>query len=90
MNKGRKQAGRLDRLRAGARRFQKQHPDIVKYGAMSAAVLFVLACLATGYYYVTLSRMIDARLLGEHDRVLPRVFARPLEIRRGEGLSKKS
>src|SRR5580765_2499630 len=33
--------------------------------------------------------MIDARLHGEHDRVLPRVFARPLEIRRGEGLSEK-
>ena len=33
--------------------------------------------------------MIDARLHGERDRVLPRVFARPLEIRRGEGISEK-
>ena len=46
-------------------------------------------CTLTGYYYVTLSRMIDARLHGERDRVLPRVFARPLELRRGEGLSQK-
>jgi penicillin-binding protein 1B len=90
MNKGRRQqAGRLDRLRATAQRFQRQHPDLVRYGAVSAAVLFVIVCMATGYYYVTMSRMIDARLLGEHDRVLPRIFARPLEIRRGEGLSQK-
>ena len=33
--------------------------------------------------------MIDARLHGERDRVLPRVFARPLEIRRSEGLSQQ-
>ena len=85
----RKRAGRLDRVRAAARVFQKKHPDVVRYGALSAAVLFVIVCLATGYYYVVLSRMIDARLHGEHDRVLPRVFARPLEIRRGEGLSEK-
>ena len=38
---------------------------------------------------MTFSRMIDARLHGERDRVLPRVFARPLEIRRGETLSQK-
>ena len=33
--------------------------------------------------------MIDARLHGERDRVLPRVFARPLEIRRGDNMSQK-
>ena len=51
--------------------------------------MFVLVCGVTGYYYVTFSRMIDARLHGEADRVLPRVFARPLEIHRGEGLSER-
>jgi penicillin-binding protein 1B len=71
------------------RAFQRRHPDAVKYGALSAALIFVLLCGATGYYYVTFSRMIDARLHGEADRVLPRVFARPLEIRRGEGLSER-
>lgn len=74
-----------ERLRSGARR----HPDIVKYGAIAGATVFLLACAATGYYYVTFSRMIDARLHGERDRVLPRVFGRPLELRRGEGLSEK-
>ena len=51
--------------------------------------LFVVTCALTGYYYVTFSRMIDARLHGERDRVLPRVFARPLEIRRGDNVSQK-
>jgi penicillin-binding protein 1B len=46
-------------------------------------------CALTGYYYVTFSQMIDARLHGERDRVLPRVFARPLEIRRGDNISQK-
>jgi penicillin-binding protein 1B len=44
-------------------------------------------CVATTYYYVGFSRLIDQRLHGERDRVLPRVFARPLEIRRGQSMS---
>src|SRR6476619_7065349 len=39
------------------------------------------------YYYVSFSRIIDQRLHGERDRVLPRVFARPLELRRGQSLT---
>jgi penicillin-binding protein 1B len=89
MAKAKKKTDALHRLRTSARLFRKRHPDIVKYGAISAAAVFVIVCLATGYYYTSLSRMIDARLHGERDRVLPRVFARPLEIRRGEGLSEK-
>ncbi len=86
---GRKSAGTLKTLQARARRFQHRHPDVVKYTAITVAVLFVVMCGLTSYSYVRLSRMIDARLHGEHDRVLPRVFARPLEIRRGEGISEK-
>jgi penicillin-binding protein 1B len=40
-----------------------------------------------GYYYVLFSRMIDARIHGEMQRVDPRVFARPFELRRGQSLS---
>jgi penicillin-binding protein 1B len=40
-----------------------------------------------GYYYVQVSRIIDARLHGERDRVIPRVFARPLTLHAGQGLS---
>jgi penicillin-binding protein 1B len=39
-----------------------------------------------GYYYVQFSKQIEDRLHGERDRVLPRVFARPLELRRGQWL----
>ena len=38
------------------------------------------------YYYVVFSRQIEARLHGERERVLPRVFARPLELRKGQSL----
>src|SRR5437868_7015874 len=47
------------------------------------AVLFFLA----GYYYVSFARLIDLRLHGERDTVLPRMFARPLELRRGQSLT---
>ena len=67
----------------------RAHPQATKYIAISAATMFVVVCALTGYYYVSFSRMIDARLHGERDRVLPRVFARPLEIRRGDNISQK-
>ena len=47
------------------------------------------AAVAGVYYYVTLSRLIDARLHGERERVLPRVFARPLELRRGQSMTER-
>jgi penicillin-binding protein 1B len=46
-------------------------------------------CVATTYYYVSFSRLIDQRLHGERDRVLPRVLARPLEIRRGQSMNNR-
>ena len=38
------------------------------------------------YWWVTFGRQIDARLHGERDRVLPRVYARPLELYKGQAL----
>jgi penicillin-binding protein 1B len=55
--------------------------------AIGLAVPAVILCFATGYYYISFARIIDARLHGERDRVLPRVFARPLELRRGQSLT---
>jgi penicillin-binding protein 1B len=48
--------------------------------------LLVLS-IVLGYYYVQFTRMIDARIHGEMQRVDPRVFARPFELRRGQWLS---
>ena len=79
------------RLRDRTRALMRAYPRATTYTAITLAVLFVITCGLTGYYYVKFSSMIDARLHGERDRVLPRVFARPLEIRRSEGsLSRKS
>ena len=44
-------------------------------------------CFAATYYWVSFGHLIDARLHGERDRVLPRIFARPLELRRGQSLT---
>lgn len=52
-----------------------------------AAVPLVAVCFALGYYYVSFARLIDARLHGERDRVLPQVLARPLQLRRGQSLT---
>jgi penicillin-binding protein 1B len=59
----------------------------VRYAALAVSIPLVVLAGAVGYYYVTFSRIIDARLHGERDRVFPRVLARPLEIRRGQSLT---
>jgi penicillin-binding protein 1B len=59
----------------------------VRVLAVAIGVPGVLLCVAAVYYYVGFARLIDARLHGERDRVLPRVFARPLELRRGQSLT---
>ena len=54
---------------------------------VSALVVFVLWVVCSGvllYYYVSFSRLIDQSLHGERDKVFPQVFARPLEIYRGQ------
>jgi penicillin-binding protein 1B len=58
----------------------------VKYGLIALAVPALVLSVMFGYYYVAFSRQIEARLHGERERVLPRVFARPLELRRGQSL----
>ncbi len=52
-----------------------------------AAGLAMVLSAVLGYYYVEFSRIIEARLHGERDRVIPRVFARPLTLHAGQGLT---
>src|SRR5205823_1101027 len=59
----------------------------VRYAALAASVPLVILWFIAGYYYVSFARLIDARLHGERERVFPRVFARPLELRRGQALT---
>jgi penicillin-binding protein 1B len=53
---------------------------------MSLVGALLSAALIT-YAYYSYTRLIDARLHGERDRTAPRVFARPVELRRGQPLS---
>jgi penicillin-binding protein 1B len=59
----------------------------VRLTALGMTVPLVLLLFATGYYYVSFARLLDARLHGERATVFPQVFARPLELRRGQSLT---
>src|SRR5690349_4678592 len=57
---------------------------------ITAAMLVGPSIIITGviwYYYVTLSKIIDERLHGVESRTFPRIFARPFELHRGQGLT---
>jgi penicillin-binding protein 1B len=68
------------RIRFPAARWKR-----VLLGIAGAFAIFTSAVL--GYYYVQFSEIIQARLHGERDRVIPRVYARPLVLHSGQGLS---
>jgi penicillin-binding protein 1B len=59
----------------------------VRFTALALSVPLVLLSFVASYYYVRFAHLIDARLHGERTTVLPRVFARPLELRRGQSLT---
>src|SRR5262249_971382 len=59
----------------------------VRYLVYAAVALVLVNGALLTYYYTAFSRMIDARLHGERERTLPRVFARPVELRRGQTIS---
>ena len=59
---------------------------------IAAVVLGIPALIATamlGYTYARFSNLVDARLHGQRERVLPRVYARPMQLRRGQAISER-
>lgn len=76
---------------ARAGRASRQKRSIVRrwrrYLLVAVAIPLVFVSAAAGYYYITFSRMIAARLDGERERTVPRIFARPFEVRAGDGIS---
>jgi penicillin-binding protein 1B len=61
----------------------------VRVAALVVGVPAVLLTLVGGYYYVRFAKLIDAQLHGERARVLPRIFARPLELRVGQSMGER-
>ena len=61
----------------------------MRYTALALSIPLVIVCVMLGYYYVRFARLIDESLHGERQRVLPRVLARPLELRRGQSLTER-
>ncbi len=59
----------------------------VRIGGLVVLAVVAVSWAILGYYYVSFSRLIDQSLHGERDKVFPQVFARPLEIYRGQSLS---
>src|SRR3954464_5478957 len=59
------------------------------YAALAIGIPLLIISTVIGYYYVTFSRMIDARMHGEFQRTDPRIFARPLTVRRGQRVTQQ-
>src|SRR5205814_6440933 len=59
----------------------------VRRTAIALSIPAATLSVAAVYYYISFAHLIDARLHGERERVFPRVFARPLELRRGQALT---
>jgi penicillin-binding protein 1B len=76
-------------IRTRARKWIARNPTPVRYALLACAVGSLVVGAVLIYYYVTYSRIIDARLHGERERTLPRVYARPLQVRRGETLTQQ-
>ena len=57
------------------------------YAALAVIVPLLSVSFFVGYFYVQFSRVIDARMHGEFQRTDPRIFARPLTIRRGRRIT---
>ena len=59
----------------------------VRYLLYATGALALVFLATFTYFYVSLGNIIDQRLNGERERTLPRVYARPVVLRRGQLLS---
>jgi penicillin-binding protein 1B len=71
------------RIRIGRR------PAWARNSFFVAAAIAILASSTLTYYYVTFSRLIEARVSGEQERTLPRVYARPIVLRQGQAIGQQ-
>jgi penicillin-binding protein 1B len=64
-------------------------PQWKRYAFFGIGIPLVVMSAVMAYYWVVFSRMIDARMSGEMTRTDPRVFARPFELHKGQGLTQR-
>jgi len=64
-------------------------PRWLRYAAAAGALLVVVVLGTMVSFYVSFARLIDARLSGERERTLPRVYARPLALRQGQAIGQQ-
>ena len=65
----------------------RRGPAWLRYLVYALGVMAVIGLGSVIYLYISYARIIDARLNGERERSLPRVYARPFELLRGQSLS---
>jgi penicillin-binding protein 1B len=75
------------RVRVARMRWPALLQPYKRHLAIAAALLAVITVGTLSYLYVSYSRIIEARLHGERDRAVPRVYARPLTLQAGQNLS---
>ena len=59
----------------------------LRYLLYAAGGVFGAGLVAFAFLYVSYSGMVNDRLHGERERTIPRVYARPVELRRGQSMS---
>jgi penicillin-binding protein 1B len=72
-----------------AARKRRLPPQWKRYAFFGIGIPLVVMSAVMAYYWVVFSRMIDARMSGEMTRTDPRVFARPFELHKGQGLTQR-
>ena len=72
-----------------AARRRRLPPQWKRYAFFGIGIPLVVMSAVMAYYWVVFSRMIDARMSGEMTRTDPRVFARPFELHKGQGLTQR-
>ena len=74
--------------RVPGRRFRIRLPKgrVRVWLALALLVPLLVAAAMLVYYYVTFSRMIDARLHAEREFTVPRVYARPFQVSPGDAI----
>ena len=66
---------------------QKKRRPWLRYLLLACGFVVLAAFAVTSYLYVSFARTIEERLHGERERTLPRVYARAVELRRGQSIS---